>query len=301
VAEPFPVCHLNGDLVALRDARISPLDRSFLFADGVYEVVPVYGGRPFRFTEHVGRLATSCRAIRLRDPHSAEGWRALCRGLLHANALDAADAHAGKAGGDAYLYIQVSRGAEYGRNHAPLPDIPPTVFAFAAPWPTRSPDIRERGLACITAADLRWGRCDIKSVALLANILARDEAAQRGAAETILLRDGRLTEASASSVHVVIDGTVHTPPPSPELLPGTTHGVLDEVLAALRIPRLARAVNEPELRNADEIWLAAATREIDAVTSLDGEPVGGGSPGPLWQRVAAEFRAYRERLQGTPW
>ncbi len=294
MAEPFPVCHLNGDLVALREARISPLDRSFLFADGVYEVVPVYAGRPFRFTEHLGRLAASCRAIRLRDPHTAADWRALCRALLRANALE-------EAAGDAYLYVQVSRGAEYGRNHAPLPDLTPTVFAFAAPWPTRPPGIRERGLACVTAADLRWGRCDIKSVALLANILARDEAAQRGAAETILLRDGWLTEASASSVHVVIGGTVHTPPPSPQLLPGTTRGVLDEILATLHLPRLARAVSERELRTADEIWLAAATREIDAVTVLDGEPVGRGAPGPLWQRVATEFQAYRERLRGSPW
>jgi D-alanine transaminase len=296
VTEPFPVCHLNGELVALRDARISPLDRSFLFADGVYEVVPVYGGRPFRFTQHLERLARSCGAIRLRDPHSPDDWRALCRALLQANGLEAANAP-----GRAYLYIQLSRGAEYGRNHAPLPDIPPTVFAFAAPWPVRPPAIRERGVACITAADLRWGRCDIKSVALLANVLARDEAARSGAAESILLRDGVLTEASASSVHVVIGGTVHTPPPSTQLLPGTTHGVLDEILAALGIPRLGRAVTEPELRAADEIWVAAATREVDAVTSLDGRPVGAGVPGPLWQRVEAAYQAYTSALRGSPW
>ncbi len=297
MAEPFSICHLNGELVALRDARISPFDRSFLFGDGVYEVLPVYGGRPFRFDQHLARLSRSCAAIRLREPHSRSAWAELCRGLLRANGVDSESAERP----DAYLYLHVSRGAEFGRNHAPFPEIPPTVFAFAAPWPKRDPAIRATGVACITTEDLRWQRCDIKSVALLANVLARDAAAQRGAAEAILLRGGFLTEASASTVHVVIAGEVLTPPNSAQLLPGTTRGVVDEITAALGIPHRAAPVSEAALRAADEIWLGAATRELDAVTKLDDRPVGGGVPGPLWQRVAAEFQALKHRLRHTPW
>ena len=162
MAEPMPICHLNGEWLPLREARISPLDRSFLFGDGVYEVVPVFAGRPFRFNEHFARLTRSADAIRLRDPHSRDGWRALVRELMVRN-----------GGGDLYAYVQVSRGAEFGRNHAPLPVVPPTVFAFCAPLPQLSPEARADGLACITAEDTRWARCDIKSTALLANVLLR--------------------------------------------------------------------------------------------------------------------------------
>lgn len=294
MAEPFPVCHLNGELLPLREARISPFDRAFLFADGVYEVLPVYAGRPFRFDSHLERLEHSCHEIRLRNPHASAAWRELCADLLRANAI-------GMGGEDAYLYLQLSRGAEIGRNHAPLPDLAPTVFAFVAPWPKRSPEVRSRGVSGITTADIRWGRCDIKSVALLANILARDLAAEAGAAEAILLRNGMLTEASASSVHVVIAGEVRTPPRSAQLLPGTTRSALEEILVTLDIPHAAMPVSEAELRAADEIWLGAATRELDAVTELDRRPVGSGSPGPLWQRVDAEFQSVKRRLRGTPW
>jgi D-alanine transaminase len=296
--EPFAICHLNGALLPLHEARISPLDRAFLFADGVYEVLPVYAGRPFRFDAHLARLTRSCAAIRLADPHPPAAWRRLCTDLLRANGIDALTATEPE---DAYLYLQLSRGADTSRNHAPLPVLAPTVFAFVAPWRGRAPELRARGVSCITTADLRWGRCDIKSVALLANVLARDLAAEAGAAEAILLRDGLLTEASASSVHVVIGGEVRTPPHSVHLLPGTTRGALEEILASLGIPHAARPVTEAELRAADEIWLGAATRELDAVVQLDGYPVGRGRPGALWQRVDAEFQSLKRRLRGTPW
>jgi D-alanine transaminase len=168
MAEPLPVCHLNGAWPELRDARISPLDRGFLYADAVYEVIPVFAGRPFRFAEHFDRLDASLAAIRMRSPHDRNAWRGLLRELIERN-----------GGGDQYVYLQVSRGAEYGRNHAPLPDVTPTVFAFCAPLPRASAEQRERGLACVTAEDTRWARCDIKSVALLANVLLR-RAAHRG-------------------------------------------------------------------------------------------------------------------------
>lgn len=290
MGEPLPTAYLNGKLLPLREARISPLDRGFLFADGAYEVIPVFGGRPFRFGPHFARLARSLEAIRMRDPRDLDGWRRICGELITAN-----------GGGDQYLYVQVTRGAEYGRNHAPLPDIEPTVFAFAAPLPRPGADVLSRGSACITAADTRWARCDIKSVALLPNILLRQLAVDAGAAETILLRDGWLMEASASTVHVVVDGEVLTPPNSERILPGTTRSAVEELMVAIGIPHRATPVAEATLRAADEIWLTAATRDITPVTRLDGAAVGGGVPGPVWQRCHRGFQDLVKRLAGTPW
>ncbi len=290
MAEPLPVCHLNGEWPALRDARISPLDRGFLYADAVYEVIPVFDGRPFRFDEHFDRLDASMAAIRLRSPHSRDAWRQLLRELIARN-----------GGGNQYAYLQVSRGAEYGRNHAPLPSVAPTVFGFCAPLPRASAGQRASGIACITAPDTRWARCDIKSVALLANVLLRQQAVDAGAQETILLRDGQLTEASSSAVHVVIDGTLVTPPHSPRILPGTTRTVVEELATRCGIPHLDRDVTEQELRSASEILLSAATRDVSSVTRLDGAPVGDGRPGPAWKRLDAAFDAYVRELAGLGW
>ncbi|MFO1427244.1 MAG: D-amino acid aminotransferase [Steroidobacteraceae bacterium] len=290
MAEPLPTCFLDGSWLPLREARVSPLDRGFLYADGVYEVMPVFGGRPFRFAQHFERLARSLAAIRMRDPHPRERWREIVAGLIERN-----------GGGDQYVYLQVTRGAEYGRNHAPLPDIAPTVFAFCAPLPRPSPQHLERGLACVTAPDPRWARCDIKSVALLANVLLRQLAVDAGADETILLRDGWLTEASASTVHVVRGGLVLTPPDSARILPGTTRAVVEELADRLGIGRETRPVSEAELRGADEIWLAAATRDVSSVTRLDGAAVGSGRPGPLWQRMRTGFATLRAELAQQPW
>jgi D-alanine transaminase len=290
MAEPLPVCHLNGEFLPLREARISPLDRGFLFGDGVYEVMPVFAGRPFRFGPHFDRLARSLAAIRLRDPHDRAGWRALTAELIARN-----------GGGDLYLYLQVTRGADSGRNHAPLPELTPTVFGFAAPLPRPSAVQLAQGLACITAADTRWARCDIKSVALLANVLLRQLACDAGAAETILLRDGFLTDASASSVHVVRGGELVTPPDSQWLLPGTTRSVVEELATRIGLPWRAAPVGEDELRGAEEIWLGAATREVAPVTRLDGRPVGTGLPGPVYGRMRAAFDALKRELADEPW
>jgi D-alanine transaminase len=290
MAEPLPVCHLNGAWPDLRDARISPLDRGFLYADAVYEVIPVFAGRPFRFAEHFDRLDASLAAIRMRSPHDRNAWRGLLRELIERN-----------GGGDQYVYLQVSRGAEYGRNHAPLPDVTPTVFAFCAPLPRASAEQRERGLACVTAEDTRWARCDIKSVALLANVLLRQQAVDAGAQETILLRDGLLTEASSSAVHAVIGGTLLTPPRSARILPGTTRTVVEELADRCGIPRIDRGVTESELRGASEILISAATRAVSSVTRLDGAPVGDGRPGPVWRRLDAAFDALVRELAGQEW
>ncbi len=290
MADPLPLCYLNGEYLPLREARISPLDRGFLYGDGVYEVMPIYDGRPFRYTQHLARLRRSMREIRQRDPYGAEQWHDLVAQLVARN-----------GGGNQYIYLQVSRGAEYGRNHAPLPDIEPTVFAFCAPWPTTSPTLLANGLSCITAQDTRWARCDIKSVALLANVLLRQLACDADAQETILLRDGQLMEASASTVHIVSNGVIVTPADSQRILPGTTRSVTEELADELKLRRETRAVSEAELRRADEIWLAAATRELSPVTRLNGVAVGSGKPGPLWEQMRAAFSALKARLAHEPW
>jgi D-alanine transaminase len=290
MAEPLPLCYLNGAYLPLADARISPLDRGFLYADGVYEVMPVYGGRPFRFSAHSERLTRSLSAIAMEDPHSVAEWRLILGTLIARNGA-----------GDCYLYWQVTRGAQFGRTHAPLPHIPRTVFAFCAPLPPVGADTLDKGVSCVTAADTRWARCDIKSVALLANVLLRQLSVDAAAAETILLRDGELTEASASAVHVVLGGEMLMPPNSHRLLPGTTRSAVEEMAARAAIHCRVVPVSEAQLRAADEVWISAATREVQPVTSIDGHAVGSGRPGPAWRRVYDELQRYKQELAGTPW
>jgi len=290
MADPFPTCYLNGEYLPLAQARISPLDRGFLYGDGAYEVMPVYGGRPFRLEAHCARLTRSLGEIRMTDPLSRRDWCDIFEALITRS-----------GGADQYIYWQVTRGAEHGRNHAPLPDIPRTVFAFCAPLPVASAAVLEKGVACISAEDTRWARCDIKSVALLANVLLRQLAVDADAAETILLRNGELTEASSSTVQVVLDGELRTPPNSRRILPGTTRGVVEELAARVGVAYRAAPVSEAELRRADEIWISAATREVQPVTTLDGKPVGSGRPGPLWRRVHAEFQRWKLELRHQPW
>jgi len=292
MGEPLPICYLNGDYLPLREARISPLDRGFLYSDGCYEVTPVYGGRPFRFTQHHDRLTRSLKEIRMDDPLARDAWRGVYRELISRNGGTAADL---------YIYVQVTRGAEWGRNHAPLPDVPRTVFAFASPWPTGRASWQDDGLPAITAIDTRWARCDIKSVSLLANVLLRQLACDVNGSEAILLRDGQLTDASASSVHVVIDGELRTPPNSQKLLPGTTRGVIEEVAARAGVTWRSAPVSEAELRGATEILLGAATREVQPVTMLDGNPVGTGKPGPVWRKLFDAYQEYKREIAGTPW
>lgn len=269
---------LDGRFLPLADARISPLDRGFLFADAAYEVIPAYAGRLYRLTEHLDRFERSLRELRIEPPLSREAWHRVCGGLVGRN-----------GGGDLLIYLQVSRGTESGRRHVPSPGTAPTLFGMAsklAPLPT---DPAVRTTAAVTAADIRWDRCDIKSTALLANVLLKWQAEERGASEAILLRDGRLTEGSSSSVHVVLDGTLVTPPPSHELLPGTTRDVLLELARRCGIASQTRAVTEDELRGAQEVILGSAGGGLRTVTSLDGSPVGGGSAGPVF---SALYRAW---------
>ena len=289
MSAPLPLCYLNGAYVPLQEARVSPLDRGFLFGDAVYEVVPVYGGRPFRLREHLNRLNRSLAAIRMPAPRSHPEWAAICAHLI-----------AQPGGEQSHLYIQVSRGCELGRNHAWPEGLAPTLFAYVTTLDPTPAKLLEQGVAAVTAADIRWARRDIKATALLANVLLKKLAADAGAYETIMLEDGALTEGSSTTVHVIAGGVIHTPPNGTHILPGTTRDVVTELAVRLDLPVNNSRVPEELLRSADEIWLSFATRGVLPVSALDGAAVGNGKPGPLFKRMHAAFVAYTHELAGTP-
>jgi D-alanine transaminase len=289
MAAALPVAWLNGAYLPLVEARISPLDRGFLFGDAVYEVLPVYGGRPFLFVEHVARLERSLQAIRMPMPLTRHALGALCTGLVERN-----------GGGEMSIYLQISRGADAGRNHVISAALTPTIFMMAAPLPADDPQLLTAGASAITLADPRWKRCDIKSTALLANILAKTAASDAGAIEAILLDGGALREGASSAVLVARGGELYAPPYGPEILPSTTRGLLERLAARLGIAVHVAPVAETALRQADEILLGLATRGVLAVTRLDGVPVGSGRPGPLYAQLRAAFDEHRRALAGTP-
>ncbi|MEZ5500301.1 MAG: aminotransferase class IV [Steroidobacteraceae bacterium] len=285
------LCFVNGEYMDAAAARISPFDRGFLFADAVYEVIPAYASRPFRFAHHLARLGRSLGELSIDSPHSESEWRAICSHLL-----------AGGAASDQYLYLQVSRGGRAGeRNPAPLPALAPTVFAYAAPWTRPADSVRRDGVRAITTADIRWQRCDIKTVALVGNVLLRQMASERDSAEALLLRDGWVTEGTSSSVHLVHGGRLLTPPDGPLLLPGTTRDVVLELANNLRVPCIRQPVSERQLRSAEEIWISSALREFIPVTRLDDAIVGDGRVGPLYRQLRAQFEAMLARESALPW
>jgi D-alanine transaminase len=286
---PLPVCYLNGAYLPLKEAAVSPFDRAFLFGDAVYEVVPVYESRPFRLRQHLDRLNRSLSGIRMPPAMAHGDWAHLCQELISRNS--AVDGH---------LYMQVSRGAEFGRNHAWPEGLTPTVFAYCTELAPLAPSLIENGVSAITAGDTRWARRDIKATALLANILLKKLAADAGSFETIMLENGQLTEGSSTTVHVIKNGVIHTPPNSHQILPGTTRDVVTELADLLSIRNSSGPISEGALRDADEIWLAFSTRGVLPVTKLDGAPVGGGVPGPLFQRIYLAFTNYIRELAKAP-
>jgi len=289
MSAPLPICYLNGDYLPLTEARVSPLDRGFLFADAVYEVVPVYGGRPFRLRQHLERLDKSLAGIRMPAPLAHTEWARISQELISRN-----------SGFDAYLYLQVTRGAEFGRNHVWPDTLQPTIFAYASALEPLSATLLGNGVAAVTAEDTRWARRDIKSTALLANVLLKKLSADAGAYETIMIEDGKLTEGSSTTVHTVTRGIIRTPPNGRQILPGTTRDVVTELAGRLDLRTESGDVTEAELREADEIWLAFSTRGILPVTTLNGARVGTGEPGPIFKRMSAAFAGYIRELSGTP-
>ena len=283
---PDTLCYLNGEYGSLRDAKVSVLDRGFIFGDGVYEVVPVYGRKLFRFDEHMARLARSLGKLRIANPHTEAEWLERCRTLIAALAE--------KTGaGDQLVYIQVTRGVAM-RDHVMPPDIEPTVFLMASPMKPPTAEQRHHGVACVTARDFRWERGDIKSVSLLGNVLARQMSADHGAMETVMFRNGWLTEASGSNVWVVHEGALLGPPRSEHVLEGIRYSLLEELCEEEGIAFNLRPIAEADVLSADELLISSATKEILPVTSLDGQPVGHGAlrgkPGPVYSRL---YEAYQ--------
>jgi len=279
-----PIAHFNGQLVPLDQIHISPLDRGFLFGDGVYEVVPAYAGRLLRAHEHFARLQRSMDEIGLSNPYSAEGW------------VDAVKALLAHHPGDQAVYIQVTRGVPAKRDHVIPKGLAPTVFMMSSPMTNPSSEMIEKGVACVSASDFRWHKCHIKSVSLLGNVLARQISADAGAIETVLFRDGYLTEAAASNVFVVKGGVVYAAPQDNHILLGITYELIAELAAGGHVQFQIRPVAETVVRAADEIWLSSSTKEVIAVTTLDGKPVGGGVPGPVFKRMHALFQDYKAKL-----
>lgn len=283
MAAPLHTAWFNGSFMPLSEVRISPLDRAFLFGDAVYEVIPVYAGQAFLLDPHLDRLERSLHELSIRNPHRRKEWMDIISGLIEQN-----------GGGNLAIYLQVSRGADIKRDHAfPAGNVPPTVFGMVSTMTEPHPD--QLGLRAITLADQRWARCDIKSTALLANLLARQAAREAGAGEAILLRDGHLSEGSASSVIIVERGALVRRPDGPEVLPGTTTDAVFAAAARVGLSCREEMISEQRLRQADEIWIAAATRGITPVLELDGKKIGDGGPGPVWRQVVAAFEALKPR------
>lgn len=281
--------YLNGQFLPLAEAKIPVLDRGFVFGDGVYEVVPVYSKKPFRLDAHLRRLQASLDGIRLANPHANAEWRERILRLIELQDFS-----------DQSVYIQVTRGTP-GENQ-PLRDHPfpegaaPTVFMFTQPLVTASDAQKAAGVCAVTAADNRWLRCDIKAISLLANVLLRQQAVDAGCVETVMLRDGCLTEGAASNIFVVKDGVLLAPPPSNLMLTGITYDVVLELAAANGIPHAVRAIGEAEVRASDELWMTSSTREIMAIVKLDGVPVGTGVPGPLAQRMDGLYQTFKQQV-----
>lgn len=285
---PRPPLHhafLNDKFVAATDARVSVFDRGFLFGDGVYEVIPVYNGKLFHAEAHLKRLRHSLAGIQLEVEYSDGWWLSHMKELVSRN-----------GGGNQSLYLQITRGAEFGRDHRfPPPETRPTVFMYTTGTPARDPAIDEKGISAVLAEDNRWARCDLKVVSLLANVLLRQLAADRGADEVILHRRGRLTEASIANVYVVHDGVVQTPALGEEILPGITREVVIGLCREEGIEVVETDLMTSVFDDADEVWVSSSTRELAPVTRLENKPVGNGKPGPLYHRMRAAFDLLKTR------
>jgi D-alanine transaminase len=277
--------YLNGDFLPADQACIPVLDRGFIFGDGVYEVIPAYGGKLFRLSEHLQRLENSLAAVRIPNPLSGTQWQAMLTELVQRN-----------GDGDLSLYLQITRGCAQ-RDHAMPAEPRPTVFAMCNPLHPVSTEIQQHGVAAITLDDIRWQRCHIKAISLLPNILLRQEALDQGAAEAILIRDGLATEGAASNLFIVKDGVLLTPPTGPLLLPGITRDLILELAQQHDIPCREAAIRRDDLTSADEIWLTSSTKEILPVTKLDAQAVANGEPGPLYRRMLTLYQDYKQQLR----
>jgi D-alanine transaminase len=287
---PDTPCYLNGEFTALRDAKISVMDRGFIFGDGVYEVVPAYAGQLFRFAQHMARLDRSLAELRINNPLTHAEWRDLALKLI------AAYAHSTGAAADKLdqlIYIQVTRGVAM-RDHAMPPDLTPTVFVMSNAMKLPTAQQRERGVACVSADDFRWQKAHIKSTSLLGAVFSRQISFDAGALETVMFRGDYLSEAAACNVWVIKDGVVMGPPKDQLVLEGIRYGLIEEICRASNIGFELRRLSRADVLAADELLLSSATKEVLPITLLDGQPVGNGQPGPIYARL---YSAYQQAKQ----
>ena len=287
---PLP-CYLNGEFTPLADAKISVMDRGFIFGDGVYEVVPVYAGQPFRFSQHMARLKRSLTELRIPNPLSAAQWQAVISRLI-ASYAESMVMEAQRT--DQLVYIQITRGVAL-RDHAMPAHITPTVFAMTNRMPVSTVEQRANGVACVTADDFRWEKAHIKSTSLLGAVFARQIGVDAGAVETVMFRGDCLSEAATSNVWVVKNGEVLGPPPDNLVLEGIRYGLIAEICKELGLPFALRRLSRGEVESADELLLSSATKEVLAITLLDGKPIGTGRPGPIYHQLYAAYQAAKQR------
>ena len=272
--------YLNGEFLRVDEAKVSVLDRGFIFGDGIYEVVPVYHGKAFRMAEHLNRLDRSLAALRITPPMERAGWVDLIEQLLARTNLDTC-----------IVYLQVTRGVAKRDHQFPATAITPTVFGMISPWSPPPAAQRTQGLTAISIPDERWLHCEIKSVSLLGNVLAKQQAVDANADEVVQFRDGYLTEGSSTNIWVVSDGKLLAPPKNNLILEGIRYGLMGELADAAGIPFEARRISQEEVESADELMLSSATKEVLAIVSLDGKPVGSGKPGPVFEQLRAGYDA----------
>ena len=293
---PATPCYLNGEFTALKDAKISVMDRGFIFGDGIYEVVPVYAGNLFRFAHHMARLDRSLAELRIANPLSHAQWQDVALKLV---ADYAKSLHTSPEKIDQLVYIQITRGVAL-RDHAMPPNLSPTVFVMTNTLKQPTPEQRAQGVACVTARDFRWSKAHIKSTSLLGAVFARQISFDAGAVETVMFRDGFLSEAAACNVWVVQDGKVLGPPKDNLVLEGIRYGLIEDICRDAGIAFELRPVSRKEVFAADELLLSSATKEILAITSLDGQAIGSGQPGPVYARLYAAYqRAKQAKVEQT--
>ncbi len=287
---PSLPCYLNGEFTQLQNAKISVMDRGFIFGDGIYEVVPVYGGQPFRFAQHMARLERSLAELRITNPMSRAEWATIASKLI---ADYAQSTGADGQNGDQMIYIQVSRGVAM-RDHVMPENITPTVFVMSNKMSVPSEAVRQQGVACVTADDFRWEKAHIKSTSLLGAVFSRQISFDAGATETVMFRDGYLSEAAASNVWVVKNGKLLGTPKDNLVLEGIRYGLIEELCQQQGIGFELRRISRAEVLQADELLLSSASKEVLAITTLDGQPVGNGRPGPVGERLYTGYQLAKQ-------
>ncbi|MBD3610170.1 MAG: D-amino acid aminotransferase [Gammaproteobacteria bacterium] len=283
------IVYLNGDFLPLDEAKVSVLDRGFIFGDGVYEVIPVYGNQPFRLEHHLQRLQDSLNAIQINNPLSTNEWKDIITHIIKQNK---------DGGSDQSIYLQITRGVAR-RDHSFPDDTPPTVFVMSTPLNPPEQTLLNSGIDAVTLPDIRWLNCHIKAISLLPNVLFRQQAIDAGATEAILLRDGMATEGAASNLFIVKNDVIITPAKSSKLLPGITRDLIVELAVSNGIQCEERDISETELRNADEIWISSSTKEVMPVVKLDDLEVANGKPGPIWSKMYQLYQACKASLRSA--